>query len=426
MVEAQECTAFSCSESPRPGFLACIADRSALHRYRIDAITLFALPARGPHGFHSFGRLLEGSLRAVNNLLERLHASLFFYLYLRPGWFTKVGSYLPAATLIGSGITIRGLGRWRVAGEGGRKRPVLAAAVIALGSHLVGGLVFWVLTRSGWFARTLVSLSAAAPPPPPLPPLFFHSRSLAGFLRMPICFLLPDSFRVHLTLLGKEAADWALKTNWVNLKRHCRCSLFFPRPISEPHPNVAPSFAARLKSSQIFRPTSYLLPLLPTVLGFAALDTADELPTTPPGPSTPPPPPPDNLPITLSALTHLTAGAIIPTLSMLNFPQATLLATLLLPPLLICSAPLRPVDPTKRKNGPLVQMKKLAATLLLCTANPIGVASVLSFVLPGRAEAVRAGIIALVEEWEILGNWCWVGVWVIWWPLWVQVLISSL
>lgn len=126
-------------------------------RYRIDALTVFAAPASGPHGFHSLGRLLEGSLRAFNNLLERLHASLFFYLYLRPGWFTKVGSYLPAAVLIGSGVTIKGLGRWRQAGLTGTKRPVLKAGAIVIACHLVGGLVFWLGTQGGWFAKILVS-----------------------------------------------------------------------------------------------------------------------------------------------------------------------------------------------------------------------------------------------------------------------------
>lgn len=59
---------------------------------------------------------MESSLRSMNNLLERLHASFFFYLLPHPGWFHKIGAYLPAAILLGAGMTFRGLGLWVDAG----------------------------------------------------------------------------------------------------------------------------------------------------------------------------------------------------------------------------------------------------------------------------------------------------------------------
>jgi len=58
------------------------------------------------------GSIMESTLRAINNLLERFHASFFFYLLPHPGWFHKIGSYLPAAILIGAGMTIEGLQMW--------------------------------------------------------------------------------------------------------------------------------------------------------------------------------------------------------------------------------------------------------------------------------------------------------------------------
>ncbi|KZO97693.1 Gaa1-domain-containing protein [Calocera viscosa TUFC12733] len=79
------------------------------HQFRIDAITLFARPALGPHGFHSLGKLTESLLRTMNNLLERLHASFFFYLLSSPASFLKIGSYLPCSVLIGIGCLIGGL-----------------------------------------------------------------------------------------------------------------------------------------------------------------------------------------------------------------------------------------------------------------------------------------------------------------------------
>ena len=76
--------------------------------HRIDSLTLYCTPSTGPHGFHTLGRTLESSLRSLNNLLERLHASYFFYLLPRPGKFIPVGHYLPAAVLLGTSITIEG------------------------------------------------------------------------------------------------------------------------------------------------------------------------------------------------------------------------------------------------------------------------------------------------------------------------------
>ncbi|KAI9609679.1 hypothetical protein KEM48_002851 [Puccinia striiformis f. sp. tritici PST-130] len=40
--------------------------------YGIDAISLFAHPADGPHGFQTLSTIIESSLRSLNNLLERL------------------------------------------------------------------------------------------------------------------------------------------------------------------------------------------------------------------------------------------------------------------------------------------------------------------------------------------------------------------
>lgn len=56
--------------------------------------------------------IMESTLRSINNLLERFHASFFFYLLTHPGWFIKIGNYLPAAILLGAGLTVEGLRMW--------------------------------------------------------------------------------------------------------------------------------------------------------------------------------------------------------------------------------------------------------------------------------------------------------------------------
>ncbi|TFK55129.1 Gaa1-domain-containing protein [Heliocybe sulcata] len=141
------------------------------HQFRIDAITLYGEPAPGPHGFHAMGRVVESSLRTTNNLLERLHASFFFYIMTSPHTFLKIGKYLPSAILISVSMMFGGIGEWVGAGwraraqergeekesekSGSREvkwerqsRPLLPAVYIVLYTHAFGLAVFLALTRT--------------------------------------------------------------------------------------------------------------------------------------------------------------------------------------------------------------------------------------------------------------------------------------
>ncbi|WWC69882.1 uncharacterized protein I206_103825 [Kwoniella pini CBS 10737] len=84
------------------------AAHGVLARHRIDSLTMYCTPSEGPHGFHSLGKTVESTLRSFNNLLERLHASYFFYLIPKPWNFIPIGNYLPSAILLGSSLTIGG------------------------------------------------------------------------------------------------------------------------------------------------------------------------------------------------------------------------------------------------------------------------------------------------------------------------------
>ncbi|KAF9791259.1 Gaa1-domain-containing protein, partial [Thelephora terrestris] len=138
-----------------------------LHQFHIDAFTIFAVPATGPHGFHAIGRIVESTLRTCNNLLERLHASFFFYLFPESGSFTKIGNYLPSAVVISTAILFSGLRSWVRAGwvevplraskEGKvkdgqekkwerRSRPSLQAVLIILATHALGVPLYFVLS----------------------------------------------------------------------------------------------------------------------------------------------------------------------------------------------------------------------------------------------------------------------------------------
>ena len=63
----------------------------------------------------------------MNNLLERLHASFFFYLLTTPTTFLKIGLYLPAPILIGVALLfgvlqLRVRAGWRQVAQDDKKR----------------------------------------------------------------------------------------------------------------------------------------------------------------------------------------------------------------------------------------------------------------------------------------------------------------
>ena len=111
----------------------------------------------------------------MNNLLERLHASFFFYLLVGTSTFMKIGSYLPSAVLISTAMLFGGLGEWVTARWVAvrppeekisrpadvltpvqwttRRRPILPALSIVIATHLVGALLFYLSTRS-WFIHS--------------------------------------------------------------------------------------------------------------------------------------------------------------------------------------------------------------------------------------------------------------------------------
>ena len=125
---------------------------------------------------HVARSIVESTLRTMSNLLERLHASFFFYIMTTPGTFLKIGKYLPSAVLIGTALMFGGLGEWVNAGwtqaveddEGDekkdadpegpkvkwirRRRDVLPVLGIMCATHGVGAILFTALS-STWFMK---------------------------------------------------------------------------------------------------------------------------------------------------------------------------------------------------------------------------------------------------------------------------------
>ena len=89
---------------------------SAFMPYHIDAITLRTI-GDGWHDEMSFGRTVESLFRSINNLLEHLHQSFFFYILLNTNRFVSIGNYLPAAMIIAGSFTITALALWVQSGQ---------------------------------------------------------------------------------------------------------------------------------------------------------------------------------------------------------------------------------------------------------------------------------------------------------------------
>lgn len=79
--------------------------------YHIDAITL-QTKGTGWQDEMALGRTVEGLFRSLNNLLEHLHQSFFFYLLMHNKRFVSIGTYLPSAMLVAANFTIMAVALW--------------------------------------------------------------------------------------------------------------------------------------------------------------------------------------------------------------------------------------------------------------------------------------------------------------------------
>ncbi|GAB0131854.1 hypothetical protein EsDP_00000311 [Epichloe bromicola] len=96
--------------------------------YHIDAVTLQPY-GNGWHDEMAMGRVIEGTFRSLNNLLEHLHQSFFFYLLMQRDRFVSIGTYLPSAMLLAANFTIMAISLWVKSGQ-----PALSAPGLKLGS----------------------------------------------------------------------------------------------------------------------------------------------------------------------------------------------------------------------------------------------------------------------------------------------------
>ncbi|GES81320.1 GPI transamidase component Gaa1 [Rhizophagus clarus] len=149
-------------------------------RYKIDAITLYGhSTAHTPNlfSFMEIGSIVESTFRSLNNLLEHLHQSFFFYLLPAPERYISIGSYLPPALLLTVGLILQALELWGKTGDdyteepvsenskpessssskgvnsvvplpyNNRPRQILFPMIVLIVSYFAGLLIFFVITN---------------------------------------------------------------------------------------------------------------------------------------------------------------------------------------------------------------------------------------------------------------------------------------
>ncbi|KAI6779462.1 GPI transamidase component-like protein [Emericellopsis cladophorae] len=89
---------------------------SSFMPYHVDAVTLQPY-GKGFHDEMAMGRVIEGSFRSLNNLLEHLHQSFFFYLLMQRDRFVSIGTYLPSAMLLAANFSIMAIYLWVQSGQ---------------------------------------------------------------------------------------------------------------------------------------------------------------------------------------------------------------------------------------------------------------------------------------------------------------------
>lgn len=100
----------------RQGLGHASGPHSSFIPYHVDAVTLQPF-GDGWQDEMAMGRVIESTFRSLNNLLEHLHQSFFFYLLMQANRFVSIGTYLPSAMLVAVNFTIMAMALWVQSGR---------------------------------------------------------------------------------------------------------------------------------------------------------------------------------------------------------------------------------------------------------------------------------------------------------------------
>ena len=91
------------------------------HRFGIQALTLEGINKNAgirrkakynEADFYIMGRIIEGTFRSLNNLLERFHQSFFYYVLPATDRYVSIGMYMPGFGALAGGLVILAISLW--------------------------------------------------------------------------------------------------------------------------------------------------------------------------------------------------------------------------------------------------------------------------------------------------------------------------
>ncbi|KAF8927039.1 Glycosyl phosphatidyl inositol protein transamidase complex subunit [Dissophora ornata] len=130
-------------------------------KYRIDAITLYGFDKPGwpsqRYNLFRLGALIESAVRSLNNLLEHLHQSFFFYLLSGVRRYTSIGLYMPPVIILGVSFIFQALSLWGLSSD-----LPLELKAISKGEQVAVGLPYSLRSRNLKAPASIVGMSFVA------------------------------------------------------------------------------------------------------------------------------------------------------------------------------------------------------------------------------------------------------------------------
>jgi GPI-anchor transamidase subunit GAA1 len=336
------------STGPHSGFM----------RYHVDAITIQTV-GDGWHDEMGLGKSIEGLFRSLNNLLEHLHQSFFFYLLMQTGRFVSIGTYLPSAMCIAASFTIMSIALWFQTGF--RNAPESAAAVSQ--------------EKTSQSSTPTKSLDTTSSPSktssPPLHPIERH-------MFFPILFLLAAHFVGLIPLsLFNHVSTTHLSTVF---KTFTLVTLPLPTILSVLLPSIMTRAPTEQELSLLHCFTCMLLGMF-----FAALATVNY------------------------SLAYI-VGALCSPLILVRLPSTSSLSSADQKTLQAGGTPPSASTRTMLRSAGYVVL----AAVLLATNPMVVVWTASGYVPGGLSEVLRMAAFG----WTVYGLWTQVIVWLVWWPAW--------
>ena len=331
--------------------------------YHVDAITLTAV-GEGWQDEMAMGRCIEGMFRSLNNLLEHLHQSFFFYLLMHPNRFVSIGTYLPSAMLVAVNFTIMAISLWVQSG-----RPPKAKITSTTTSEKAEKTESEVVILNGM--TTIV----------PKQELNVIERQLLLPLAVVLGLHYFGIVPLYIFNTLTEAVSLSLGTSWINYEL-------------TPAQNLAIAFYA-------FTASNILLPTLLSVLltNYTSPTTQQRL--------------------LMKCFSLLLLGMFLATLSTLNFSLALLIG-LLASPLSFLGVPSSTSDDqtaqTNVKPAPQSLWILVPSNVILHALSPPVVILAVCYFANVSIEQV---LVEAAFGWQVWSLWTPVIIWCVWWPAWL-------